>query len=85
LKPNVALAQEPEGLPMIPQPDFSTCDLCDAHKASDAAALALAGQIATAYAPRGIVVRQEKSASDLGRILRGRPITKQEIANRWKP
>ncbi|MFY8016904.1 MAG: ribonuclease E activity regulator RraA [Inhella sp.] len=24
---------------MIPQPDFSTCDLCDAHKASDAAAL----------------------------------------------
>lgn len=54
-------------------------------KASDGAALALAGQIATAYAPRGMVVRSEKSSSDLGRILRGRPITKEEIANRWKP
>jgi hypothetical protein len=54
-------------------------------KASDAGALALAGQIATAYAPRGIVIREEKSTSDLGRILRGRPITKQEIANRWRP
>jgi hypothetical protein len=54
-------------------------------KASDSAALALAGQIATAYAPRGIVVRSEKSTSDLGRILRGRPITREEIANRWKP
>ena len=54
-------------------------------KASDTAALALAGQIATAYAPRGMVVRSEKSSSDLGRILRGKPITKEEIANRWKP
>jgi len=56
-------------------------------RASDPAALSLAGQIATAYAPRGIVVRQEKSATpaDLHRILRGRPITRQEIANRWHP
>jgi len=56
-------------------------------KASDPAALALAGQIATAYAPRGMVVRSEKSAapSDLMRILRGRPITSKEIAYRWKP
>lgn len=54
---------------------------------SDANALALAGQIATAYSPRGIIIREEKStrATDLQRILRGRPITKQEIANRWRP
>ena len=54
-------------------------------KASDAGALALAGQIATAYAPRGIVIREEKSAADLQRILKGKPITKQEIAHRWRP
>lgn len=56
-------------------------------KAADPAALRLAGDVATAYAPRGIVVRQEKSGTpaDLHRILQGRPITKQEIANRWKP
>ena len=56
-------------------------------KGSDPHALALAGQIATAYAPRGIVVRQEKSAppSEFRRILKSRPITREEIANRWKP
>lgn len=54
-------------------------------KRGDPAALSLAGSIATAYAPRGIVIREQKSASDLQRILKGRPITKQEIANRWKP
>lgn len=59
-------------------------DTTTTTKASDAAALALAGQIATAYAPRGMVVRSEKSSSDLGRILRGRPITREEIANRWR-
>jgi hypothetical protein len=56
-------------------------------KSADPAALQLAGTVATAYAPRGIVVREEKAAtpSDLRRILHGRPITKQEIAHRWKP
>jgi hypothetical protein len=53
-------------------------------KASDAGALALAGQIATTYKD-GFENREEKSTSDLGRILRGRPITRQEIANRWRP
>lgn len=60
-------------------------DVTVTSKAGDPAALALAGQIATAYAPRGMVVRSEKSASDLQRILRGRPITREEIAHRWKP
>lgn len=57
-------------------------------KAADPAALELAGTVATAYAPpRARIVRSEKSATpaDLRRILHGRPITKQEIANRWKP
>lgn len=56
-------------------------------KASDPHALALAGQIATAYAPRGMIVRHEKSAppGEFRRILRSRPITRQEIALRWKP
>jgi len=56
-------------------------------KSADPAALRLAGDFAAAYAPRGIIVRAEKSATpaDLRRILHGRPITKQEIANRWKP
>ncbi len=56
-------------------------------KSADAAALALAGQIATAYVPRGVVIREEKAApnSDLRKILKSRPVTKEEIANRWKP
>ena len=57
-------------------------------KATDPAALALAGTIATAYAPpRARLVRQEKAGTpaDLQRILRGRPVTKEEIANRWQP
>jgi hypothetical protein len=55
-------------------------DVTVTSKAGDPAALALAGQIATAYAPRGMVVRSEKSTSEIQRILRGRPITRQEIA-----
>lgn len=56
-------------------------------KVADPAAMSLVGTVATAYAPRGLVVREEKSAipDDLRRILRGRTITEQEIANRWKP
>lgn len=53
-------------------------------RASDPAAIALAGVVATTYAPpRAFYVREEKSG-DLMRILRGSPITRQEIANRWK-
>lgn len=52
--------------------------------ASDPAALILAGAVATAYAPpRAFYVREEKSG-DIMRILNGRPITRQEIANRWR-
>ena len=38
-------------------------------------------------APRAVIVRQEKSGTpaDLRRILRGSPITRQEIAARWQP
>ena len=57
-------------------------------KAADPAAVRLAGLALTAYAPpRAAIVREEKSAtpSDLRRILHGRPITRQEIANRWQP
>jgi uncharacterized protein YceK len=64
-------------------------------KSSDAGALALAGQIATAYAPRGIIIREEKADPDIRRLLRGwqgrtavaltGPITPEEIAARWKP
>jgi ApbE superfamily uncharacterized protein (UPF0280 family) len=54
-------------------------------KKADPAAWALANAVVEGYAPRARVVRQEKSTSDLGRILKGRPITKEEIANRWKP
>ena len=63
----------------------TTTETITTTQASDPAALALAGAIATAYAPRGILVRQEKATSDMQRILCGRPITKQEIANRWQP
>ena len=56
-------------------------------KSSDPHALALAGRIATAYAPRGMIVRGEKSAppSEIRRILKSRPITREQIANRWQP
>ena len=46
--------------------------------------LPFAGAVLEAYSPRAIVVREEKSG-DIMTILRGRPITRQEIANRWKP
>lgn len=56
-------------------------------KKADPAAWALANAVVEGYAPRARVVRQEKATTtdDLRRILRGRPITKEEIANRWKP
>lgn len=56
-------------------------------KKTDPAAWALAGDVVAAYSPpRARRVREEKSATpaDLRRILHGRPITKQEIANRWR-
>lgn len=57
------------------------------RKGSDPAALRLVSVAAEIYLPRRpIVIREEKAAaSELGRILRGRPITRQEIAARWKP
>jgi hypothetical protein len=70
-------------------------DVTITSKAGDPAALALAGQIATAYAPRGMVVRQEKSDADMRKLLKGwsggkraaltGPITQEEIDTRWKP
>lgn len=36
-------------------------------------------------APRAVLVREEKSDAEMKRLLRGKPITRQEIANRWKP
>jgi len=30
-------------------------------------------------------IREEKFTPDMRRVLRGHPITRQEIANRWKP
>ena len=60
-------------------------DRTTTRKGSDPAALKLVSVAADIYFPRRAVVREEKSASDLQRILRGRPITRQEIANRWKP
>lgn len=59
------------------------------RKGSDPAALRLVSVAAEIYLPRRpLVIREEKSAvtpADLGRILRGRPITRQEIAMRWRP
>lgn len=37
------------------------------------------------FAPKARVVREEKADHDMQRLLRGRPITRQEIALRWKP
>ena len=63
-------------------------DVTTTRKGSDPAALRLVSVAAEIYLPRRpVVIREEKSATpaDLRRILHGRPITKQEIANRWKP
>jgi hypothetical protein len=63
-------------------------DVTTTRKGSDPAALRLVSVAAEIYLPRRpLVIREEKSATpaDLRRILQGRPITKQEIANRWKP
>lgn len=56
-------------------------------KAPAPGVLPFAGAAIRAYSPRPIIVREEKAATpaDLRRILRGRPVTKQEIASRWKP
>ena len=63
----------------------TTTETTTTTRASDPGALALAGTVATAYAPPlARIVREEKSG-DIKTILRGRPITRQEIANRWKP
>ena len=56
-------------------------------KKADTAWTAIAGDVVAAYSPpRARRVREEKSGTpdDLRRILH-RPITRQEIANRWKP
>jgi hypothetical protein len=57
-------------------------------KAPAPGVLPFAGAAIRAYSPRAIIVREEKSAAtpdDLRRILRGRQITPQEIANHRKP
>jgi hypothetical protein len=64
-------------------------------KKADPAAWALAGAVVEGYAPRARIVRQEKSDTDMRKLLRGwkggtaaaleAPITPEEIANRWKP
>ena len=55
------------------------------RKGSDPAALKLVEVAASVYVPRRpLYVREEKSG-DLKRILRGTPITRQEIAHRWSP
>lgn len=53
-------------------------------KAPAPGVLPFAGAVLEAYSPRAIVVREEKSG-DIMRILRGRPITRAEIAARWQP
>ena len=63
-------------------------DVTTTRKGTDPAALKLVEVAAAVYVPRRpIVIHEEKSATpaDLRRILHGRPITRQEIANRWKP
>ncbi len=64
-------------------------DVTTTRKTADPAALQLAGTLASVYLPqRARVIREEKSAAtpaDLRRLLRGRPITKQQIAHRWRP
>lgn len=60
-------------------------DVTVTRKGTDPAALKLAEVAAAVYVPRRpLYVREEKSG-DLRRILRGRPITRQEIAARWRP
>jgi hypothetical protein len=63
-------------------------DVTTTRKGSDPAALRLVSVAAEIYRPRRpLVIREDKSATlaDLRRILRGRPITRQEIATSWKP
>ena len=51
---------------------------------TDPAALAAITATALAFAPKAHVVAQ-KSTSDLQRVIKGKPITKEEIAHRWQP
>jgi hypothetical protein len=64
-------------------------DTTTVTKGADPAALQILGTVAEIYIPRRApIVRQEKSAvtpADLRRVLRGTPITRQEIAARWRP
>jgi hypothetical protein len=55
--------------------------------APDSASVAALSTTAQVFAPRAVIVRQEKAGTpaDLQHILRGRPITRQEIAARWQP
>ena len=56
------------------------------RKGTDPAALKLVEVAAEIYRPRpAVIVREEKADHDMKRLLQGRPITRQEIANRWKP
>lgn len=70
-------------------------DVTTTTKATDPAALALAGVAITAYAPpRALYVREEKADHDMRRLLRGwrgpaavaatGPITAAEISNRYR-
>jgi hypothetical protein len=53
--------------------------------APDSASVAALSTTALVFAPRSVLVRQEKATPDIRHILRGRPITRQEIAARWQP
>ena len=61
-------------------------DVTTTKKGTDPAALKLVSVAAEIYLPRRpVVIREEKADHDMKRLLRGRPITRQEIAHRWKP
>ena len=55
------------------------------RKGTDPAALKMVEVAAEIYRPRPAVIVREEKSGDIRTILRGRPITRQEIANRWKP
>ena len=55
------------------------------RKGSDPAALKLVEVAASVYVPRRPLYVHEEKSGDLRWILRGKPITRQEIAHRWKP
>lgn len=56
------------------------------EKGTDETALKLVGMAVELYRPRpAVIVREEKADHDMKRLLKGRPITREEIALRWKP